>query len=105
MQADMQNLHKVLQIRLTQYQHQIGKPMSTPAIAQLLSNLLYYKRFFPYYTFNVLGGLDDDGKHFTSYIYIYTLYSFIHKYTNICSSSRILLVILSYILFVLIDQQ
>ncbi len=83
MQADMQNLHKVLQIRLTQYQHQIGKPMSTPAIAQLLSNLLYYKRFFPYYTFNVLGGLDDDGKHFTSYIYIHYILLYINIQTYV----------------------
>jgi 20S proteasome subunit beta 6 len=61
MQADMVALHKTLQYRLVMYKHQNGKDMSTPAIAQMLSNILYSKRFFPYYTFNVLGGVDDDG--------------------------------------------
>merc|ERR1711998_222231 len=62
MKADRDNLHKMLKTRLTMYEHQHGKPMSTPAIAQLLSTTLYHRRFFPLYTFNVLGGLDETGQ-------------------------------------------
>eukprot|EP01097_Dermamoeba_algensis_P005468 TRINITY_DN3479_c0_g1_i1.p1 TRINITY_DN3479_c0_g1~~TRINITY_DN3479_c0_g1_i1.p1 ORF type:complete len:248 (-),score=55.92 TRINITY_DN3479_c0_g1_i1:152-895(-) len=62
MQADIATLHKTLVSRLVWYEHQNGKKMSTPAIAQLLGNTLYYRRFFPYYAFNVLGGIDEDGK-------------------------------------------
>jgi 20S proteasome subunit beta 6 len=59
MKADRDTLHKMLKTRLTMYEHQHGKPMSTPAIAQLLSTTLYHRRFFPLYTFNLLGGLDE----------------------------------------------
>merc|ERR1711871_1717426 len=62
MKADRDMLHKTLKTRLTMYEHQHGKPMSTPAIAQLLSTTLYHRRFFPIYTFNVLGGLDENGQ-------------------------------------------
>ncbi|CAN1308227.1 Proteasome subunit beta type-1 [Linum perenne] len=61
-QADMKALQKQLAARHLIYQHQHNKQMSCPAMGQLLSNTLYYKRFFPYYTFNVLGGLDNEGK-------------------------------------------
>lgn len=36
--------------------------MSTQSIAQLASIILYQHRFFPYYTFNIIGGLDEEGK-------------------------------------------
>ncbi|XP_013631470.1 PREDICTED: proteasome subunit beta type-1-like [Brassica oleracea var. oleracea] len=61
-QADVKALQKVLKSRHLVYQHQHNKQMSCPAMAQLLSNTLYFKRFFPYYAFNVLGGLDEEGK-------------------------------------------
>ncbi|KAH7300636.1 hypothetical protein KP509_24G072400 [Ceratopteris richardii] len=61
-QADIRALQKNLDARHQIYQHQHNKKMSCPAMAQLLSNTLYYKRFFPYYAFNVLGGLDNEGK-------------------------------------------
>lgn len=61
MQAERATLHKVLQARCTTFRHEHNKNISAPSMAQLLSNTLYYKRFFPYYTFNVLAGLDTEG--------------------------------------------
>ncbi|CAO2202649.1 unnamed protein product, partial [Urochloa humidicola] len=61
-QGDIKALQKNLAAKELVYEHNHNKKMSCPAMAQLLSNTLYYKRFFPYYAFNVLGGLDSQGK-------------------------------------------
>ena len=62
MTTDAQNLHKQLNARVVMYTHANGCEPDVYAIAQLLSNTLYYRRFFPFYTFNLLAGLDSNGK-------------------------------------------
>lgn len=60
--TDAISLHKILDIRMQQYKDAHQKEMQTDSIAQLLSNTLYYRRFFPFYAFNIVGGIDKDGK-------------------------------------------
>mmetsp|Transcript_7574 Transcript_7574/g.11245 ORF Transcript_7574/g.11245 Transcript_7574/m.11245 type:complete len:227 (+) Transcript_7574:66-746(+) len=60
-QTDTTALWKLLEARITFYEHEHGKTMSTPAIAQMLMNILYSRRMFPYYTFNMLSGIDEEG--------------------------------------------
>lgn len=62
MQADVQTLHKWLKTRVAMFRHQHREEPSVIAVAQLLSTVLYSRRFFPYYTFNVLFGIDSEGK-------------------------------------------
>jgi len=62
MRADITALVKRLEIDLTWYKHNHGKEMPTTSVAQYLSNTLYYKRFFPYYAFCILSGIDEEGR-------------------------------------------
>jgi len=61
MQAETTQLRKVLTWKLTTYKHKHEKDMSCTAVSQLLSNTLYFRRFFPFYTFNVVAGVDNEG--------------------------------------------
>lgn len=62
MQADRATLHKVLNQHHVKYAFTHRRPMACQAMAQHLSNTLYYRRFFPYYTFNLCAGLDEQGR-------------------------------------------
>merc|ERR1739838_816885 len=45
--GDVLTLTKMIGVRMK---------MSTKAIAAMLSTMLYYRRFFPYYTYNIIAG-------------------------------------------------
>ena len=60
--CDALTFAKVIESRTKNYLYEHNRPISTPACAQLISNMLYYKRFFPYYVSNLLVGLDENGE-------------------------------------------
>lgn len=62
MAVDVAALVKDLEYNITWYRHNNEREMPTDAVARLLSNTLYGKRFFPYYAFCVLAGIDKDGR-------------------------------------------
>ena len=62
MVTDAQTLHNLILSKVKLFKFSHGEYPGIRSIAKLLSNTLYYRRFFPYYTFNLLAGLDEDGK-------------------------------------------
>ncbi|XP_015674531.1 proteasome subunit beta type-1 [Protobothrops mucrosquamatus] len=60
--GDCLTLTKILEARLKMYKHSNNKIMTSGAIAAMLSTILYSRRFFPYYVYNIIGGLDEEGK-------------------------------------------
>lgn len=50
------------------YKHSNNKAMTTGAIAAMLSTILYSRRFFPYYVYNIIGGLDEEGRVFPLWV-------------------------------------
>jgi len=60
--CDALTFNKILQAREKMYLHDHNREITTPGAAQMLSTMLYYKRFFPYYISNVLAGIDENGR-------------------------------------------
>lgn len=60
--ADYQQFWKLLDARLSWYRMNHGEELSSTAIASLVSRMLYEKRFFPFYAFNLVVGFDDEDK-------------------------------------------
>ncbi|WOO78569.1 Proteasome subunit beta type-6 [Vanrija pseudolonga] len=59
--ADGNNFVKRVKQRLEWYEHAHNKQMGIKAIARLIQTMLYAKRMFPYYVYNILGGIEEDG--------------------------------------------
>ncbi|KAJ3815066.1 nucleophile aminohydrolase [Lentinula lateritia] len=59
--ADGNMFVKQVRQRLEWYRHAHAKDMPLRAIARLIQTMLYSRRFFPYYVYNILGGIEEDG--------------------------------------------
>ena len=62
MYADVINLWKLLDERIKLYELTLEKTPASRVIASMLSKVLYEKRFFPFYTPNILIGFNEHGK-------------------------------------------
>lgn len=62
MVADIETLHKHLIAKVATYERHFHKTPSVESLAQLLGNTLYSRRFMPYYAFNLLCGIDQQGQ-------------------------------------------
>ncbi|KAJ2161790.1 Proteasome subunit beta type-6 [Coemansia sp. RSA 552] len=76
--ADGKRLCEVLEQRAQVYFHKHERAMGTQAMAQQLSNTLYSRRMFPYYTFPILAGMCDGKGRVYSYDAIGNMESVTH---------------------------
>jgi len=60
--GDVLTLTKMIDARLKMYNHEHNKTMTSSAIAAMISTMLYNRRFFPFYVYNIVGGLDENGR-------------------------------------------
>merc|ERR1719494_1505265 len=60
MQADAHAFTNRLGIHHDSYKERMGRDMNVNTASRVVSNTLYYKRFFPFYCFNLVGGVEED---------------------------------------------
>lgn len=61
MHADRMQLDKLVHEHCRLYEYNNFQPISVEAIAAFVSVRLYSRRFFPYYVFTAVAGLDENG--------------------------------------------
>lgn len=61
-------MYNISNVIVQMYEHEHQKKQSTSAMAAMLSTMLYNRRFFPYYVYNIVGGLDEQGHWLTRLI-------------------------------------
>jgi 20S proteasome subunit beta 3 len=64
--TDVQTLHHLLEFRMNLYKLREEREMPPEVVNNLLSTLLYEKRFGPYFVEPIVAGLDDNNKPFLS---------------------------------------
>lgn len=60
--ADGDELVRKVKTELTWYHHRHNKDLKVQSCARMIQQLLYRKRFFPYYVNTIIAGMDDEGR-------------------------------------------
>jgi len=59
--ADMQMLVREIEANAKLYELDHGRKISVRATAKTMSTILFQRRYFPYITQTIIGGMDDEG--------------------------------------------
>lgn len=57
--SDMQVLTKQITAHANIYKLDVGRPIRVKSTAKVMSNILFGRRYFPYFTQTIVGGIDD----------------------------------------------
>ena len=91
--ADMQAISKIFAAELRMYELINKRLPSIRSAAKLLSNILYSRKYFPYLTTILVGGIDSSGPHLYSLDPIGSLIE--DKYVTLGSGAELSLSILA----------
>ncbi len=67
MVSDAQQLINILKAEISLHKLETNEEMNISAVAHLLSQIMYSRRMFPYYTQIIIGGIDSTGSYIFSF--------------------------------------
>jgi proteasome beta subunit len=67
MVSDAQQLINILKAEISLHKLETNEEMKISAVAHLLSQIMYSRRMFPYYTQIIIGGIDSTGPYVFSF--------------------------------------